>query len=123
MECSRKSAPLDGSVYSRALDPSAKYERLSRIRPNDKVLQVNRAGHAAGLVRTFEVTLNAASSLLEIKILGRGGSIGVIAVQGPLTLDIRWKGLFRGLLRPCREASRYDEREIEARRTDASSHG
>jgi hypothetical protein len=72
VECSSKGTSLYNAIYHRAIDASAKNERLTRVRSNHEMPNVNRPGDASGLVRAFEVALDAGAILFELKILGRG---------------------------------------------------
>jgi hypothetical protein len=88
------------SVYSLPVDSPTEYKGLTGLGSDDEVLLIDGPLDSSGLVRAFEVPFDRGSSLLEVKILGRGCSIGIVAIQRPFTGDICWSTLRRHLLRP-----------------------
>jgi len=80
---------LNHALNATSVDPSSKRQHLARLRTNHKVLFIDRALHAAGLIRPLEMTCNHSSFLLQIKILRRGRSVRILAVQSPVAPNIR----------------------------------
>jgi hypothetical protein len=64
------------------------------------MLLMDRALHASGLIWALKVSLNGSAFLLEIEILRRCSAVWVIAIQRPLSADVRGRLLRRSLLRP-----------------------
>jgi hypothetical protein len=64
------------------------------------MLLIDRALNASGLIWALKVSLNGSAFLLEIEILRRCSAVWVIAIQRPLSINVR-RGLLRwSLLRP-----------------------
>jgi hypothetical protein len=91
---------LDNAAHSWAVDSSTKDEHVIRLRPNDEMLHVNGAFYSTGLVRPFEMPLDRRTLLRQIKIFRRRASVGVVAVQHPLSRDYGRRRLGWRLLRP-----------------------
>src|SRR5579862_8623576 len=101
MEGSVEGIALHDSVHPLAIDAPAKDQDISRFGSNDEMLIVDGAFHPAGLVRPLKVAFDRGSLLLKVKKFGRGGSVGVIAVERPFAGNIGGSGRRRGLLCPC----------------------
>jgi hypothetical protein len=64
------------------------------------MLLMDRALNASGLIWALKVSLNGSAFLLEIEILRRCSAVWVIAIQRPLSTNVRRRLLRRSLLRP-----------------------
>jgi len=110
VESPSKCSALYGPIHNWAINSSAKYQRMARVGPDHKMPHVDRAGDAARLICTLEVALDAIAVLFEVKVLGRGCSVRVVAVKDPLAGSVRRCRRFGHLLRPCGAAGYEDKR-------------
>jgi hypothetical protein len=100
MECSVEGASVDNSIHSWPIDPSAEHQHPSCFGSNHEMLLIDRALNASGLIRALKVSLNGSAFLLEIEILRRCSAAWVIAIQRPLSANVRRRLLRRSPLRP-----------------------
>jgi hypothetical protein len=92
---------LNDAVYAIAFNAATKDEDVAGIGSNNKVLLVDGALDAAGLVGTFEVSFNDIALLLEVEVFAGGGAVRVFAIEGPLASDaggllLGWRLLRKG---------------------------
>jgi hypothetical protein len=64
------------------------------------MLLIDRALNTSGLIWALKVSLNSRAFLLEIEIFRRCSAVWVIAIQRPLSVNVRRRLLRRSLLRP-----------------------
>jgi hypothetical protein len=100
MECSVESVSVYDSIHSWPIDPSAEHQHPSCFGSNDEMLLIDRALNASGLIWALKVSLNGSTFLLEIEVLRRSGAVWVIAIQRPLSANVRGRLLSGSLLRP-----------------------
>jgi hypothetical protein len=94
MESSIEGATLNYSIYLRTVYSSSKNRYISRFGSYHEVPRIDRAFDASGLIHAFKVALDSATFLLEIEIFRRRGTVGIVAVQRPLSCH-SCGGLFR----------------------------
>jgi hypothetical protein len=86
------------------------------------MLLIDRALKASGLIWALKVSLNGSALLLEIEVLRRCGAVWVIAIQRPLSANIRRRLLRRSLLWP-RSQLKDNRKEAQAEKaTDSLFH-
>ena len=122
MEGAIEGVALNDATDSRPVDPPAKRQNAACFGANHEMLVLDRALDATGLIRPFEVAANHTAVLPEIKKLGRGRSVGIIAVQGPFTRNAgRGLVLWWRLLCPCKVTGEDRQSKTKHKDTQAIS--
>jgi hypothetical protein len=86
------------------------------------MLLIDRALNASGLIWALKVSLNDGPFLLEIEILRRCGAVWVIAIQRPLSTNVRRRLLRRSLLRPSSQLKNNWKETQTEKTTDSLFH-
>jgi hypothetical protein len=90
---------LNDAIDAGSIDPASKRQHVPGLRSNHEVLFIDRALHTAGLIRSFKMTRDHRPLLLKFQVLRGGGSVRILAVQGPFAGNIRRQLLCGRLLR------------------------
>jgi hypothetical protein len=86
------------------------------------MLLIDRALNASGLIWAFKVPLNTRAFLLEIEVFRRCGAVWVIAIQRPLSANVRRRQLRRSLLWPSSQLKDNWKEQQTDKTTDSLFH-